>query len=106
MTEKLVIKEFEELKDGEPVTFFGVHVFRWNFATMGKPTVAFTTEEDPAAARLEKLERIGRALLKCHEHDDEDHAHWSPSGAHVYDVVNEQKRDELLDELEALFLEE
>lgn len=105
MTERIVVKDYAEMKDGDMVTWLGVHAVQWN-ATMGTPSVAFTTEEDPAAARLEKLERIAHELLKCHDHDDEDHVHWSPSGAHVYDVVNEQKRDELLDELETLFLEE
>jgi NTP pyrophosphatase (non-canonical NTP hydrolase) len=41
------VRNYEDLEDGELVTFFGVHVLRWDRG-WGDPTVAITTEDSLA----------------------------------------------------------
>jgi hypothetical protein len=57
MNYKLV--EFADLKEGQLVLAFGVHMLRWNFDEWGDPTYAFVSaDEEPD---LEEEEVIGLA---------------------------------------------
>lgn len=64
MTDKLIAINFEDLKEGDPVLFFGVHVLRWNFSQMGEPSVAITSVEDDTQKRLADLEQVAQKYFK------------------------------------------
>lgn len=65
MTEKAVIKQYEDLEDGELVLFFGVHAVRWNHAQWGDPAIAVCMEEDARDATIQRLTDALRGILDC-----------------------------------------
>jgi len=42
---KYICIPFENLKEGQEVLSFGVHIIRWNFNEWGDPAYAFIPEE-------------------------------------------------------------
>ena len=53
---------FDQLKEGELVLSFGVHVLRWNFSEWGNPAYAFVESKDEELENLrEKFERLKEA---------------------------------------------
>ena len=82
-------KNFEDLKEGEPVLAFGRHVARWNFEECGEPAYAFVpTEDDDADTHrsqlAEKDAEIKRLTAENEWHTD------SPSN---YDFPTDQYCD-------------
>jgi hypothetical protein len=53
---KYICKRYEDLKDGEAILAFGVHVFRWNFAEWGDPAYGFVPSEQEESAEEDKEE--------------------------------------------------
>jgi hypothetical protein len=51
--EKYICKRFEDLKDGEMVMAYGMHVFRWDFDLYGDPSYAFVPVPDDEAEKEE-----------------------------------------------------
>ena len=53
--------QFDQLKEGDPVMAFGVHVLRWKFAEWGNPSYAFTdADSDNRKSKEELLEALAK----------------------------------------------
>lgn len=47
--ERIAIKDYDELDDGELVIGFAIHVLRWEHETMGKPMWGIIPVKEPLA---------------------------------------------------------
>jgi hypothetical protein len=56
--ETYICKRFEDLKEGEMVMAFGMHVFKWNFDLYGDPAYGFV----PAPAEPFELDNESNEL--------------------------------------------
>jgi len=61
--------ELIELKDGEPVVFLGVHVLRWDWSTMGEPSVGFI--DCDCHMKVEELQVKNERLVAALEHSEQ-----------------------------------
>lgn len=67
MRDKFVVVNYDELKEGDPVIFFGVHVLRWNYNLWGDPSIAITSEDDDRDERIASLEADRAELVAALE---------------------------------------
>lgn len=100
--ELYICKRYEDLKEGEPVLAFGLHVLRWDKREYGTPTYAFVPVDvdidalhaDLAAARARIAELVNQGFALMYSinqaitYDNEDEARKGLYGLPVH-VVNE-----------------
>lgn len=81
----------EDLKDGVPVVFVGVHVLRWR-SEWGEPSVAFIDKEDHEPELLEALEKAVNALEdKLYDDAEETWASKDVAQKHAAALVQEYR---------------